>query len=141
MSTINIVKYYFHGGNPPASEQRLRQLVALAYRTARDREIYPHAVFIRSDVHDTTRINGRYQKDPLGAHVTFSYKSRDHLGRETHVTAHGYVKDRKTLEFRESTHMEEKSDSILLGSGKYVWPGPEDLWEAPDVGYSHMPEK
>jgi hypothetical protein len=47
MSTVNLVKYYFFKGNVPRTSQRLQQLVALAYQTARDREVYPKAVFIR----------------------------------------------------------------------------------------------
>merc|ERR1712224_752668 len=88
MSTINVVKYYFHKANIPATEARTRQLIALAYQTARDKELYPQAVFVRyvtpprvpfayrgkaheplkrtnrSEVHLTTTINGRRQKDP-----------------------------------------------------------------------------
>ena len=43
---INIVKYYFHIRNVPSAE-RMRQLVALAYQTARDRQLHPKEVFIR----------------------------------------------------------------------------------------------
>lgn len=80
------------------------------------------------------------QKDPRGPHVTFSYKSQDHLGRETHIACHGYVDDPQTLEFKEATHANEKPDSTKKKSGKAVWPSTSHLWEAPDVGYSHMPE-
>ncbi|CCF33121.1 hypothetical protein CH063_05373 [Colletotrichum higginsianum] len=137
MSSINIVKYYFHAQQIPRSEARMRQLVALAYQTARDKQLYPKAVFVR-EVHSTTTINGRRQKDPRGDHVTFSYKTQDHLGRETHVACHGYVKDPLSLEFKEATHAAEKPDSILKRNNKPVWPNDEDLWEAPDVGYGHM---
>lgn len=47
MSTINIVKYYFHKEYIPKTPEGMRQLVALAYQTARDRQLYPRAVFIR----------------------------------------------------------------------------------------------
>ena len=47
MSTVNLVKYYFHKTMYPQSEERLRKIIALAYQTARDRKIYPKAVFIR----------------------------------------------------------------------------------------------
>lgn len=47
MSTVNIVKYYFYKGMIPKDQDRLRQLVALAYETARDRKLYPKAVLIR----------------------------------------------------------------------------------------------
>ncbi|KAM0278421.1 hypothetical protein ACHAQH_005176 [Verticillium albo-atrum] len=137
MSTINVVKYYFYRLNRPA-DTRMRQLIALAYQTARDRELYPKAVFVRSEVHDTTTINGRRQKDPKGEHVTFSYKSIDHLGRETHVSCHGYVNNAKTLEFREATHASEKPDSTLKRNGKEVWPDNDEIWEAPEVGYGHL---
>ncbi|KAM0276624.1 hypothetical protein ACHAQH_006581 [Verticillium albo-atrum] len=105
MSSVNIVKYYFHAQQVPRSDARIRQLVALAYQTARDKQLYPKAVFVRSEVHSTTTINGRRQKDPRGDHVTFSYKTQDHLGLETHVACHGYVKDPDTLEFKEATQL------------------------------------
>ncbi|KAK4117130.1 hypothetical protein N656DRAFT_743098 [Canariomyces notabilis] len=143
MSTINIVRYYFHKANIPATEQRMRQLIALAYQTARDKELYPKARIcpVRSPVHDTTTINGRRQKDPRGAHVTFSYKTQDQLGRETHIACHGYVTDTETLEFKEATHAEEKPDSTKKVSGKAVWPSEAFLWEAPEIGYGHMSEE
>lgn len=47
MSTVNIVKFYFHARHIPGSEARMRQLIALAYQTARDKQLYPKAVFIR----------------------------------------------------------------------------------------------
>ena len=47
MSTVNIVKYYFYKGMIPKDQDRLRQLVALAYETARNRKLYPKAVLIR----------------------------------------------------------------------------------------------
>ncbi|KAK0614607.1 hypothetical protein B0T14DRAFT_528788 [Immersiella caudata] len=47
MSTINIVRYYFHKANVPATEERMRQLIALAYQTARDKQLYPKAIFVR----------------------------------------------------------------------------------------------
>ncbi|KAK1950766.1 hypothetical protein LY78DRAFT_649557 [Colletotrichum sublineola] len=140
MSTVNIVKYYFHKANIPRTEARMRQLIALAYQIARDKELYPQAVFV-CEVHLTTIINSRRQKDPQGAYMTFSYKSQDHLGRETHVACHGYVKDLETLEFKEATHADKKPDLTKKQSGKAVWPGAAQLWEAPEVGYGHMPEK
>ncbi|RBR11549.1 hypothetical protein FVER53590_13857 [Fusarium verticillioides] len=112
MSTVNIVKYYFHKRNVPVSEE----------------------LFVRSEVHFTTTINGRRQKDPLGAHVTFSYKTQDSLGRDTHVSCHGYVKDSETLEYAGSTHVDEKPDSTKKTTGKPVWPGESQLWEAPEIG-------
>lgn len=47
MSTINIIKYYFYEGTVPRSQERIRQLINLAYQTARDRKIYPKAILIR----------------------------------------------------------------------------------------------
>lgn len=47
MSTVNLVKYYFHKDHVPKTAERTRQLVALAYQTARDKQLYPRAVFIR----------------------------------------------------------------------------------------------
>ena len=75
----------------------------------------------------------------MGDHVTFSYKTEDTLGRETHVACHGYVKDPKTMEFKMATHEPEKPDSTKKRNGKPVWPEDSLLHEAPDVGYSHLP--
>lgn len=158
MSTVNIVKYYFHKRNVPVSEERMRRLIALAYQTARalpKGSLCAVCLFFyelsfpswwfwwsnRSEVHFTTTINGRRQKDPLGAHVTFSYKTQDSLGRDTHVSCHGYVKDSETLEYAGSTHVDEKPDSTKKTTGKPVWPGESQLWEAPEIGYGHLPEK
>ncbi|KAH7029641.1 uncharacterized protein B0I36DRAFT_244279, partial [Microdochium trichocladiopsis] len=132
------ISYYFHAKQVPRTDSRMRQLVALAYTMLPIESLYPRAVFVRSEVHSTTTINGRRQKDPRGDHVTFSYKTQDHLGRETHVACHGYVKDPDTLEFKEATHAAEKPDSTMKRNNKPIWPDDEDLWEAPDVGYGHM---
>ncbi|KAI0399363.1 hypothetical protein F4802DRAFT_610950 [Xylaria palmicola] len=140
MSTVNVVKYFWHVQHRPQSEQIMRQFIALAYQTATTQEIYPKEVLIRG-IHGTTTIKGIRQKDPKGDHVTFSYKTQDHLGREVHVACHGYIKNRETLELREATHAPAKPDSIPNGRGNPIWPSPEDLWEAPEVGYGHMPEK
>ncbi|KAI0556269.1 hypothetical protein F4679DRAFT_578393 [Xylaria curta] len=138
MSTINIVKYYFHIRNIPATDVRKRQLVALAYQRTKSSILRQYSSGT-SEVHNTTTINGRRQKDPRGDHVTFSYKSQDHQGRKTHVACHGYVKDTQTLEFKEATHADEKPDATKKQSGKAAWPEKIDLWEAPDIGYGHMP--
>ncbi|KAF1952640.1 hypothetical protein CC80DRAFT_538057 [Byssothecium circinans] len=135
MSTLNIVKYYFHKGDVPTSKGRMHQLIALGYQTARAMELYPQAVLVRPPSPE------KRQKDPRGDHVTFSYKTQDHLGRQTHVACHGYVKDRQTLEFKEAMHVGEKPDSTKKASGKDAWPGPASLWEAPEIGYGHIPEK
>lgn len=75
----------------------------------------------------------------MGDHVTFSYKTQDNLGQDTHVACHGYVHDPETLQFKKATHAAEKPDSTKKGNKKPVWPDDEDLWEAPDVGYGHLP--
>lgn len=47
MSTINIVKYYFYKGMMPKDPEKLRYMIAVAYQTARDRQIFPKEVLIR----------------------------------------------------------------------------------------------
>lgn len=47
MSTVNIVKYYFYKGMMPQDKELLRNMVSLAYQTARDRKLYPKAILIR----------------------------------------------------------------------------------------------
>lgn len=47
MSTVNMVKYFIYKEVIPPRKDDLRQLVYLAYQTARDRKLYPKAVLIR----------------------------------------------------------------------------------------------
>ena len=47
MSTINMVRYYFYKGRTPLEAHEMQRLIALAYRTAQDRQLYPKAVLIR----------------------------------------------------------------------------------------------
>ncbi|RSL56429.1 hypothetical protein CEP54_008827 [Fusarium duplospermum] len=54
-------------------------------------------IFIRSEVHDTTTIDGTRQRDPRGLHVTFCYKDQSQTNRGTHVACHGYVTDEGLL--------------------------------------------
>lgn len=89
----------------------------------------------RSEVHGTTNINGKRQKDPLGDHVTLCYKDEDQLRRGTHVASHGYVKDGSTLEFVQATHHAEKPDSTKKRNREDVWPSEESLAIAPEIGY------
>ncbi|ENH74773.1 hypothetical protein FOC1_g10003560 [Fusarium oxysporum f. sp. cubense race 1] len=72
MSTVNIVKYHFHARNVPVSEEHTRRLIARAYQTAREKELYPKAVFVRYVYffHERSNFhlddsNNRRQKDPL----------------------------------------------------------------------------
>ncbi|KAJ5273578.1 hypothetical protein N7478_008703 [Penicillium angulare] len=139
MSTVNMIKYYFYEGLIPRSKERIRQLITLAYQTARDRKIYPKAILIRSEVHPTTSINGIRIKDPSGLYVTFCYKYEDQLLRGTHVASHGYVKDKATLKFVQATHHPEKSDLAKRQKGKTFWPAEEELIAAPEIAYSHLP--
>ncbi|KAF5855993.1 hypothetical protein ETB97_008112 [Aspergillus alliaceus] len=126
MSTVNMVKYYFYKGMVPKDQDRLRKLVALAYQTARDRKLCPKAVLIRSEIHDTTSINGIHQKDPLGPHVTLCYKDENQLLQDTHVASHGYVIGKDNLEGRKGK--------------KTVWPSESELEAIPEIGYGHIPQ-
>ncbi|KAK8061437.1 hypothetical protein PG994_007803 [Apiospora phragmitis] len=140
MSTINIVKYYFHSQQIPKTPERMHQLVALAYQTARDKQIYPRAVFIRSDLHDTTSINGVRQKDPKGLHITLCYKDDEHLQKGTHIACHGYVTDGESMSFKEATQAGEKPDVTKKNNKNRtpVWPSEDKLYAAPEIGYGHL---
>ncbi|PWY89709.1 hypothetical protein BO94DRAFT_44079 [Aspergillus sclerotioniger CBS 115572] len=118
MSTVNVVKDYFYRGFTPKTEERARQLIALAYQTARDQKLYPRAILIRSEIHKTTSMSGMHQVDPLGYHITLCFKDEQQLLRGTHVSSHGYVRDQDNLEFIQATHTEEKSDNTKRQRGK-----------------------
>ncbi|KAL1973783.1 hypothetical protein VTN31DRAFT_5343 [Thermomyces dupontii] len=67
---VNFVRFFFYAGNT-ISPSRKKALVALAYATARDQQLAPKAILIRSDMHDTTTAGGQHVKDPKGWHGTF----------------------------------------------------------------------
>jgi hypothetical protein len=86
-------------------------------------------------VHDTTRVNGVYRKDPRGPHVTLCYKTAVHIQRGTHVASHGYVNSMTDWTYTSATHDREKPDAIKKGNGEAVWPAPERLTELPTIEY------
>ncbi|PWY91864.1 hypothetical protein BO94DRAFT_533310 [Aspergillus sclerotioniger CBS 115572] len=142
---INLVRYYFYGGFR-LSPERKKALVALAYATARDQKLAPKAILIRSDIHETTSINGQRTKDPLGWHVTMAFKDGDQVERMFHVASHGYTNGKEDFVLKTATHTPEKTDATPRGgkrSGKVVWPAEELLEEYEDspIAYSHLPEK
>ncbi|KAK6810747.1 hypothetical protein RU639_013606 [Aspergillus parasiticus] len=142
---VHFVKYFFYAGNT-ISPDRKRQLVALAYATARDQKLAPKAVLIRSDMHDTTTIDGKHAKDPKGWHGTFAYKADDQEEREFHVASHGYTNGKEDFTLKEATHTPEKLDRTPRGgrrSGKVVWPAENLLEEYVDspIAYSHLPQQ
>ena len=94
--------------------------------------------YYRSRRHDTTSINGIYQKDPKGWHVTFCYKDQNQIESKTHSACHGYVPSKDSFELVTSTHEGEKPDSTLKRNGQSVWPSEDELELAPEIGYSHL---
>ena len=78
-------------------------------------------------------MNGKYQLDPLGWHVTLNCKNQQQLADGTHVTCHGYCNGKEDLTFRLATFAGEKQDA-------QTWPSNEDLIEAPEIGYGHLGE-
>ncbi|PYH65284.1 uncharacterized protein BO88DRAFT_438218 [Aspergillus vadensis CBS 113365] len=140
MSTVNIVKYYFYRGMMPQEQELLRNMVSLAYQTARDRKLYPRAILIRSRSHNTTSFNGVHQLDPNGWHLTFCYKDTAQLANGTHTACHGYTPNKDVWELVKSTHDGVKSDTVLKRNGKPVWPIEDELEVAPEIGYGHIAE-
>ncbi|KAF7182863.1 hypothetical protein CNMCM7691_002607 [Aspergillus felis] len=142
---VNFVRYFFYAGNT-ISPDRKKALVALAYATARDQQLAPKAILIRSDVHDTTTIDGKHAKDPKGWHGTFAFKVDNQVHRQYHVASHGYTDGKENFVLKEATHTPEKADGTPRGgkrSGKVVWPAEELLEEYADspIAYSHLPER
>ncbi|KAK2005683.1 hypothetical protein LZ32DRAFT_596750 [Colletotrichum eremochloae] len=139
-SGVNFVRYFFYAGNT-ISKQRKKALVALAYATARDQKLAPKAILIRADIHDTTTINGKHDKDPNGWHGTFAFKDDEQVKEKIHVASHGYVNGKEDFILKEATHSAEKNDSIQRRGGKVVWPDEDELeeYEYSPIGYSHIP--
>ncbi|KAF2850917.1 hypothetical protein T440DRAFT_423722 [Plenodomus tracheiphilus IPT5] len=138
-SGANFVKYFFYAGNT-ISKQRKQALVALAYATARDQQLAPQAILIRADIHDTTTINGKRQKDPHGWHGTFAFKDSQQVQREFHIATHGYTNGKEDFTLKEATHTPEKKDATPRRGGKVVWPEEGELEEFEDspIAYSHL---
>ncbi|KGO75013.1 hypothetical protein PITC_032510 [Penicillium italicum] len=126
MSTVNLVKFYFYKGMMPKDPELLKNMISLAYQTARDRRLYPKAILIR------------HQEDPNGWHVTFCYKDSTQLGNGLHTACHGYTPGKDMWELTKSTHAGVKLDSVLKQNGKPVWPVEHELDVAPEIGYGHL---
>ncbi|KGO73527.1 hypothetical protein PITC_044060 [Penicillium italicum] len=131
----NLVKFYVVG---TIAAPRLPHLIALAYQTASDLHLHPKAVLIRSDVHDTTSILGKYQKDPKGLHLTICFKDAEQLANNTHVASHGYVADKFKNFIHEATHTTEKEDGTKKKNGGDVWP--RGLKCVAEVAYGQVPK-
>ncbi|KAL6709555.1 hypothetical protein ACN47E_001490 [Coniothyrium glycines] len=138
-SGVNFVRFFFYTDNS-ISIARKQALVALAYATARDQLLMPKAILIRADIHNSTIINGKRQKDPNGWHGTFAFKDSEQVQREYHVAAHGYTKGKEDFVLKDATHTPEKKDSTPKYGGKVVWPSEDELEEFQDspIAYSHI---
>ena len=93
---------------------------------------------ISGDIHAGKKIKGKYLPDGKGAHLTISYKTQEHLGRGTHITAHAYIFNSITMKLRQSCPRSEKEDSTLKPSGKAVWPTGDEIREVESIAYSHL---
>lgn len=92
----------------------------------------------RSGVHETTKIHGKYQKDPDGPHVTLCYKDESLVERRQHVTSHCYVKSMTDLGFQRATHDKKKDDSVTKPNKKsFIWPDYGELEEITQIAYNH----
>ncbi|KID82827.1 hypothetical protein MAJ_11338, partial [Metarhizium majus ARSEF 297] len=95
----------------------------------------------RSGIHNTTKVGGKYQKDPKGPHVTLCYKDEGQVQGGTHVASHGYVRSMTDWTYLSASHHSEKHDSVKRPNGKdHVWPSSEDLREITSIAYNHLAE-
>ncbi|RAL05777.1 uncharacterized protein BO80DRAFT_460838 [Aspergillus ibericus CBS 121593] len=139
MSTVNLVRFYFLS---QPSAQNIRQYIAIAYQTATDQKFYPKAVLVRSGIHLTTSIDGEYQKDPKGEHLTLCFKDEEMMAKGTQVASHGYVALRTDWNIREATHAREKPDStVMTRNGRPVWPSEEAFQYQIVVAFGHVPDE
>ncbi|KAI8956971.1 hypothetical protein F5Y11DRAFT_364472 [Daldinia sp. FL1419] len=140
MSTINIVKYFFHRNNVPSDAKTIQQLINLSYWTARDQHLYPKAVFIMSRIRDATELKGYYVKDPKGDHVVIRFQDSSQVVRGGHVTSYGYILSKSNFEFKEAVHFVRESKSITRSNGCLAWPDESELEAVSEICYSHVPE-
>lgn len=73
-------------------------------------------------------------------HLTFCYKDGEQLKNNIHTACHGYTKDELSWELLESAHAGDKPDAVKRRYSKStsIWPGAEELDEAPEIGYGHF---
>ncbi|KAF3357041.1 hypothetical protein VdG1_00192 [Verticillium dahliae VDG1] len=94
-----------------------------------------------SDIHNTTKIHGKYQKDPKGPHATLCYKDQNQVESGTHVASHGYVRSMADWTYVSATHHPEKPDSVKKANRKdEIWPPSEDLREITAIAYCYLAE-
>lgn len=151
MSAINLVKIYFL--SRPKRYSLIRQCRALAYQTATDQGLNPMAILIRSGndppsdddtsdkcvIHQTTWIDGRYQKLPRGAHLTLCFKDAEMITKRTHIASHAYVESESDWHIRDATHAREKPDSVLVRpTGRPAWPAKKRLHFEGEVGFGNL---
>lgn len=102
---------------------------------------------IRSDIHETTTMDGKHGKDSRGWHGTFAYKDSVQMDWEFHIALHGYTDGKENFTLMEATHSPEKGDSTPWDekkSGKVVWPVKEGALEEyvnSPIAYSHLPKQ
>ncbi|PYH88974.1 hypothetical protein BO71DRAFT_403445 [Aspergillus ellipticus CBS 707.79] len=137
MSTINIVKFSFSN---QATAQTILQYMAIAYQAATVRKISLKVVFVRSGIHSTTSIHGKYQKDPRGEHLTLCFKDAGMLARGTHIASHGYVGSKNDWNILEATHTSEKCDSTIR-KGRPAWPSDDKIQYEVEVAFGHVPDE
>ncbi|KAK6948941.1 hypothetical protein Daesc_009013 [Daldinia eschscholtzii] len=129
MPPNKFITYLFYKDQAhPKQQDRLRNLAALAYKTATDCEPHPKEIFIR----------GLFQKDPKGNHLTISHKNADQIRQKTHVTSHGYVLNKLSFKLKEATHSKMKPDSARKFRGGPVWPANNKTLTALKFGHSHL---
>ncbi|KAG7110478.1 hypothetical protein HYQ44_010868 [Verticillium longisporum] len=104
-------------------------------------KLFPKEILIRSDIHNTTKIHGKYQKDPKGPHATLCYKDQNQVESGTHVASHGYVRSMADWTYVSATHHPEKPDSVKKANRKdEIWPPSEDLREITAIAYCYLAE-
>ncbi|KAG6002427.1 hypothetical protein E4U21_003101 [Claviceps maximensis] len=135
---INMVRVLLHKQTTIEKDRHFK-LAALAHAAACKLDFIPKTIFIRSDLHKKTKINGVYVDDPLGWHATFSVKDSDLQTRNSHVTLHGYTDGKDNFTLKRVTPADKKSDDTRKRDGKKVWPDEAHLieMEGSPVAYSH----
>lgn len=99
----------------------------------------PNGVRFSGIGHDTTRIGGKYVRDPRGNHFTFCYKDEEQVRRGTHTACHGYTPSPTNYKLTSVIITPEKADAIREQNNKPVWPtvGDENLLAGSTIGYGH----
>ncbi|KAF4506063.1 hypothetical protein G6O67_006185 [Ophiocordyceps sinensis] len=125
----NAQKAHEKDANNTIVHQRQVALVGLGLQVAQEvrrrQGVMLTMMLCRADLHNTTKVNGKYVPDLMGYHATMACKTTELEASDAHVVCHGYTKGRDEWALAAATFAGAQDDNFRLpSSGKVAWPWP-----------------